>query len=460
MNIPHSIDVPVLVANGPDDGNAPGRERYEQVVHHGRFDPIVLVAAIARSGLLTSYVVYERERRWYVAGNPVGEVTVGSGWLRSTLGGDVLTQWTDTPWPHVQAALDRTPVEGWRAYGWSCFELAHPTTADPAEVLAHLMVPGVELEVTEECVTIRTLTPTIVADLLAAVADSPLPPPEPVRVERLDDTYLRRVEQAVDRIGDSALQKVILSRSVAVPFAVDMPATYVTGRRANTPARSFLLDLGGWQATGFSPETVLEADGTGHTATQPLAGTRMRTGNTPVDHALRAELLSDPKEVFEHAASVKLAFDELAAIGHPGTTRVSEFLTVKDRGSVQHLGSRVETELTTTRTAWDALTAVFPAITASGIPKTAACQAIRELEDDPRGLYAGAVLMADDTGALDAALVLRAVYQRHGKAWLRAGAGIVAGSTPAREHQETCEKFGSIAPHLVPVHDIEDTHRQ
>ncbi|WP_084496744.1 salicylate synthase [Nocardia amamiensis] len=432
-----------------DIAEAPGT-CYEHTVLHGRFDPVAMVAALADSRLLTSYVVYERDRTWYLAGDPVGEVTVGAGWLRSTLGGYIEETWTGTPWPRVRAALQRTPVTGWRAYGWACFELAHPATADSSEVLAHLMVPGIELEITEDAVTVRSCRSPLGTDLLAALTNSTSGSTAPVRVDRLDATYLHRVEEAIGRIHAGELQKVILSRRVEVPFEVDMPATYVAGRRANTPARSFLLDLGGWQAAGFSPETVLEADPAGLVATQPLAGTRARTGHSDTDQSLRAELIADPKEVFEHAASVKLAFDELAAIGRPGTTRISEFLEVKDRGSVQHLGSRVATLLGHAYTSWDALTAVFPAITASGIPKSAACQVIGELEDGPRGLYAGAVLMAEHTGALDAALILRGVYQRNGQAWLRAGAGVVAASTPAREHEETREKLTSIAPYVVP----------
>jgi salicylate synthetase len=301
-------------------------------------------------------------------------------------------------------------------------------------------------------VLIRTSDESIGAALADVVgrAELPVGAPVPQRGDHPDPGYLGRVGQAIARIRAGVLAKVILSRCVEVPFAVNMPATYAAGRRANTPARSFLLDLGGWQAAGFSPETVLEA-AAGLAATQPLAGTRARTGQIHADGVLRAELLADPKEVFEHATSVKHAFDELAGIGELGSTRVSEFLVVKDRGSVQHLGSRVETTLTATHTSWSALAAVFPAITASGIPKAAAYQAISDFEPEPRGLYGGAVLLADSTGGLDAALVLRAVYQRAGRAWLRAGAGVVAASTPVREHEETCEKFNSVGPYVVPA---------
>ncbi|MDO3647768.1 salicylate synthase [Nocardia mangyaensis] len=421
---------------------------YVHTVRPHTGDPLALATAIAASGQLTDYIVYEQPGRWYLAGNPVGAITVGPDRLHSTLGGDFTASWSGTPWPHIRAALDRAPIPGWRAYGWACFELSHPRTASPGDVLAHIMVPGVELEITGNAIHIRSHGAPFELHLPESVSTAAELTPVPV--DEVDTAYLSRVRAALDRIGGGELHKVIMSRRVDLPFAVDMPATYAAVRRANTPARSFLLDLGGWQAAGVSPETVLEADGAGLATTQPLAGTRARTGDPERDRALRDDLLADPKEVHEHAISVRLAFEELAGVG--SATRVSEFLAVKERGSVQHLASRVETLLSSDHDGWDALAAVFPAITASGIPKAPACAAIDDLEPGTRGLYSGTVLRADSTGNLDAALVLRAVYQRGGRAWLRAGAGIVTGSTPAREHEETCEKLSCIAPYLVADH--------
>ncbi|MFF7943491.1 salicylate synthase [Nocardia gamkensis] len=424
-----------------------GADKYAHTVRPHNHDPMTLAATIAASGLLTDYVVYEQPGRWYVAGNPIGAVTVGPDRLHSSLGGEHTESWTGTPWARIRTALDRAPMAGWRAYGWTCFELYRPQTAAPDDVLAHLMVPGVELEITENAVHIRSYGARFDLDLTDTAVTAAVPTPVPV--DAVDTAYLRRVRDALDRIGSGDFHKVIMSRRVDLPFPVDMPATYAAVRRMNTPARSFLLDLGGWQAAGVSPETVLEADGAGLATTQPLAGTRALTGDAERDRALREQLLTDPKEIYEHATSVRLAYSELDSIG--SATRVSEFLTVKERGSVQHLASRVETLLPADRSGWDALAAVYPAITASGIPKAAACAAIGDLEPGTRGLYSGAVLRADSTGTLDAALVLRAVYQRDGRSWLRAGAGIVTGSTPEREHEETCEKLACIAPYLVPA---------
>jgi anthranilate synthase component 1/salicylate synthetase len=268
-----------------------------------------------------------------------------------------------------------------------------------------------------------------------------------------DGTYPDLVARAIEEIRTTGLQKVILSRAVPVPFPVDFAATYLIGRAHNTPARSYLLDLGGRRITGFSPETVVEVGADGEVVTQPLAGTRARGLGDAEDERLRAELLADPKEISEHVLSVKLAEEEMATVCRPGSVSVRDLLSVRRRGSVQHLGSSVHGTLAAPATAWDALRAVFPAVTASGIPKATAYDCIARLEKEARGVYGGAVLRASHSGALDAALVLRSVFEQDGRTWLRAGAGVLAGSTPARELEETREKLRSVAPYVVPARD-------
>ncbi|MFF7230846.1 salicylate synthase [Streptomyces sioyaensis] len=428
---------------------------YQQACIDGPFEPESVVAHLVESGLLTDFVVYEREQHWHVASDPVAEIRVHADHLRTVSAAtraETAYPWSGSPWEPIRAALARTAAEDWHAYGWLSFELA--SGAENTELLGHLIIPGSELTISRHEVLVRTVDPELTARLRKLLAEIPerteQPAPEPVEVAAADRSYHNNVARAVAEIGRGELDKVILSRTVTVPYPVDMTATYVRGRAANTPARSFLLDLDGLQAAGFSPETVIEVTADGTATTQPLAGTRALTGEPETDRALRCELHRDPKEVFEHAMSVKLAAEELSSVGVAAQTRVGEFLTVKPRGSVQHLASRVTTELAEGRTAWDALGAVFPPVTASGIPKAAAYPLIRELEEEPRGMYAGAVLRAGADGSLDAALVLRAVYQRNGRAWLRAGAGVVGASRPDREYEETCEKLRSVSPYVVP----------
>jgi salicylate synthase len=338
-------------------------------------------------------------------------------------------------------------MTGWRAYGWAAFEFAQGRGP------LHLVIPAQEARLSPGTAILRATTAAGL-DSLAHLVNQHVPEPcftpEPVGVTT-DSWYQAAVAEAVAEIRRRELQKVILCRTVPVLPEIDFVGTYITGRRANTPARSYLLDLGGTTVAGFSPEIVVEVSPDGRVQTQPLAGTRALTGDSKSDALLRADLLNDPKEIYEHAVSVKLATEELAGLCTAGSVVVEEFMTVKERGSVQHLASRVAGDLPADRGPWDAFGALFPAVTASGIPKAAAYSAIRRHEPHPRGLYSGAVLTVDHTGALDTALVLRSVFREGSKQWLCAGAGIVEQSTPEREFEETCEKLASVGRFIVPT---------
>lgn len=238
------------------------------------------------------------------------------------------------------------------------------------------------------------------------------------------EAYKQQVARAVAEIRRGEYVKVIVSRAIPLPSRIDMPATLLYG-----------------------PELVMSVTGN-KVVTEPLAGTRDRMGNPEHNKAKEAELLHDSKEVLEHILSVKEAIAELEAVCQPGSVVVEDLMSVRQRGSVQHLGSGVSGQLAENKDAWDAFTVLFPSITASGIPKNAALNAIMQIEKTPRELYSGAILLLDDT-RFDAALVLRSVFQDSQRCWIQAGAGIIAQSTPERELTETREKLASIAPYLM-----------
>ncbi|GLW90664.1 salicylate synthase [Actinokineospora globicatena] len=416
-------------------------------------DPLLAVAAVARLAR-PPFVVYERAGTWVLAAGARVRLRMdGTGIAVTTPAGQRRVPLTAQPLRQVAEVLAEAGTEPWRAYGWAAFELARLLHLGHADgPLLDLVVPAYELVIGPDGVREHGTAPEGVAEAMRAAASQSWPGPaaDLTDPDALDEDYLTAVRATVRDIQAGDADKVILSRVVPVDGEIDFPATYVAGRRGNTPARSFLLDLGGLRATGFSPETVVEVDPAGRVSTRPLAGTRALVGDPDLDLATRRELLGDPKEIFEHAISVKLAQDELAAVCAPDSVRVEEFMTVRERGSVQHLASRVRGELADGRTAWDAFAALFPSITASGIPKAAAVSAIGRNEPR-RGLYSGAVLTVDSDGALDAALVLRTVFSAGGQTWLRAGAGVIALSTPEREWTETCEKLRSISRFLVPA---------
>jgi len=417
-------------------------------------DPPQLMAQLAESGLFRDFVVYERPGEWTFAGGALGEVALESQTVRTRWAGrpETVRPWSGRPAAALQEAFAEAPWPAWNAYGWVAFEFSCPQALRSQTRLAHLIVPRLQVRATAGRAVVTGADAAEVEQvgrLLADPAPRPAPVPSPVDV-RTGDDYRERVAKALEEIGAGLYQKVIVSRRLPIGFPVDVVGTFLAGRAANTPARSFLLDLDGFQATGFSPEVVAQTSADGTVMTQPLAGTRAFGLDADTDAARRRELENDPKEIFEHAVSVRTSQQELYRVCTPATVQVTGFMTVKERGSVQHLGSSVHGRLAPGRTCWDAFEALFPAVTASGIPKPEAIEAITRL-DEPRGLYSGAVLAVSHDGALDAALVLRALYQQGGRAWLRAGAGIVTGSTPDREYEETCEKLSSVAPYVVPL---------
>nr|ADE34507.1 SsfH [Streptomyces sp. SF2575] len=422
-------------------------------------EPLTAATRLAAAGLHADYMVYENAGRWSYAGGALAEITLDRNGARLRHTEEVLLPWDGRPLQQVERLLESVRVAGWRAYGWAAFELSYAKEGDLSHIederLLHLVVPQTEILLDDGVAHLRSADPQTLAAALEALSREGVPHPDrPVAVDVQQvgaEEYRKAVASAVRDIQDQKLQKVIFSRVVPVEDEIDLVDTYLVGRRGNSPARSFLLNMGGVEAAGFSPEIVVQVDDQGRVTSQPLAGTRALTQDPAENLRLRTELLADPKEVYEHAISVKIGWDELIEVCEPGTVDVVEFMTVKERGSVQHLASRVSGQLASGRHAWDAFGAVFPAVTASGVPKDAAYASIRSHESELRGLYSGAVLTVEQGGAMDAALVLRAVYRQNGRTWLRAGAGIVGQSLPDREFEETCEKLGSVARFLVPA---------
>jgi len=424
--------------------------------------PADLIAQLAaelpeRSG--ADYVGYEHSGEWVLAIGVRTAIELDSDELRIVdAGGAVARQaWSGRPGEVLGDAVDRLLLETDRLFGWVAFEFGAyrfglAQRLPVGTPLARVFSAQTQVVVTDGEVRVSG-DGDVVAETLNRLLQSGIPAAGVTRAVdvRVDGSdYPSRVAAAVAEIVAGDYQKVILSRRFEVPFAVDFPATYRVGRANNTPVRSFLLRLGGIRALGFSPELVAAVRADGTVITEPLAGTRAFGRGADHDRAAREDLESNSKEIVEHAISVRSSQEEIAEVAKPGTTVVSDFMTVRERGSVQHLGSTVSGQLSDQMDRMHALEALFPAVTASGIPKAESVDAIMRLDEAPRGLYSGAVVMFSADGGMDAALTLRSAYEADGQTWLRAGAGIIAESTPDREFEETCEKLTTLAPYLVP----------
>ena len=287
------------------------------------------------------------------------------------------------------------------------------------------------------------------------MAASGEPEPAPARFEASGtslgrDQYIHAVEVAKQAIAEGEAIQVVLARRQSFELPATADGSQVTGiglyralRRVNPSPYLFFVRTPSFEVVGASPELLLQVEGDRLT-THPIAGTRPR-GATPAEDDLRSEELQrDPKEKAEHVMLVDLGRNDLGRVARPGTVRVTKYMEVERYSHVLHLVSHVEGRLKPELDALDALRSVFPAGTLSGAPKVRAMQLIAAAENERRGLYGGAAGYLGYDGNLDTAITIRSAVLRNGVAHVHTGAGIVAGSVPEREFEETEHKAAAL----------------
>ena len=252
--------------------------------------------------------------------------------------------------------------------------------------------------------------------------------------------FEKMVLRAKEYIVEGDIFQAVLSQRFESEFSGDPLDLYRCLRFGNPSPYMFLLNFGDeFCALGSSPEVHVRVRG--RTAElRPIAGTRPRGVSATSDEANARDLLADPKERAEHVMLIDLARNDLGRIAQIGSVRVTEQMTIERYSHVMHIVSHVEARLRDGLNAFDAFRSTFPAGTVSGAPKIRAMQIIAELEQTRRGFYAGAVGWFGFDGNCDSCIALRSVVLKNGKAFVQAGAGIVADSEPAREREETERK--------------------
>jgi anthranilate synthase component 1 len=250
--------------------------------------------------------------------------------------------------------------------------------------------------------------------------------------------YESSVLAAKEHIRAGDVFQVVLSQRAVRPTSASALDLYRALRRVNPSPYLFLLELDGVALIGSSPETLVKAEQK-RASLNPIAGT---TERGPGD---AERLLTSEKDRAEHVMLVDLGRNDLSRVCVPGTVEVERFLEVERYSHVTHLVSQVGGDLRDGVSPFDLLRACFPAGTVSGAPKVRAMQLISELEGRRRGPYGGAVGYAlPDEGTLDTCIAIRTIVLRDGVAHLQAGAGIVADSDPAAEHEECLRKLAGV----------------
>jgi anthranilate synthase component 1 len=263
--------------------------------------------------------------------------------------------------------------------------------------------------------------------------------------------YLQAVRKAKQYIRAGDIFQVVVSQRFSAKTKTRPFDIYRQLRALNPSPYLFYLQLNDVHVVGSSPEMLVKVQGR-EVFYRPIAGTRWRGKDEADDLRLEREMLASEKERAEHIMLVDLGRNDLGRVCDYGTVRVEKLMTVERYSHVMHLVSSLRGRLREDVDCFDALMSCFPAGTVSGAPKVRAMEIIEELEKTRRGIYAGGILYLDFAGNLDSCIALRTMVIKNGMAYVQAGGGIVADSTPEGEFEESVNKSKALLRALETAH--------
>jgi menaquinone-specific isochorismate synthase len=305
------------------------------------------------------------------------------------------------------------------------------------------------------------LADRMAADALVGFTD-PRPAPSQFTLTSVmdHDDWGRLVAGAVARIDDGALGKVVLARQVDVTANRPFVTSDVLSRLLALYPTCMVFRVDGF--LGASPELLIERRGA-HVASHPLAGTIGRSGDLATDEALIAGLLASPKERREHAYVIEGLRRTLGPVCE--SLDIPDKPTVLELRNVSHLATRLSGVLSVISdgpprdepahpglavpTALELVARVHPTPAVGGTPTNEAVAYIGQVEGFDRGRYAGPVGWMDARGDGSWAIGLRSAHIDGDHATMYAGVGIVAGSRPGPELQETQLKLQALLAALI-----------
>ncbi len=267
--------------------------------------------------------------------------------------------------------------------------------------------------------------------------------PEGIKCNMEKGEYEEAVRKAKKHIIDGDIFQVVLSRRYEVTTDQTPLELYTELRRVNPSPYMYLFEFNGTGIIGASPETLLSVHKR-KVIINPIAGTCPRGKTNEEDDEFAKEMMGSQKERAEHVMLVDLGRNDVRMVSRGGSVRVDDFMSVLKYSHVQHIESTVSGVLRDECDQFDATRAIFPAGTLSGAPKIRAMEIIHELEKDARGIYGGGVGYYSWNGDADFAIVIRTIIKNGRKAFVQAGAGIVADSDPEYEYNETERKMAAM----------------
>lgn len=351
--------------------------------------------------------------------------------------------------------------------GFMSYDLARTIERLEVSTLDDLLVPDIRFDRVDRFIQIDHHANTVIAaalvpiddpdphDLLdtiasvagsaVACADDALVTPRARRRVLMWNSNMNRMEfeSMVRRSGqyihDGDVFQVNLSIRFDTSFDGDPLEVYRALRAINPSPYMAFLEYDDLAIASASPELLLKVTGR-RIETRPIAGTRRRGETDEEDVRLEQDLLTDEKEQAEHLMLVDLERNDIGRVAKYGSVRVDEFMTIERYSHVLHIVSHISGQLAERSSTLQAVRSLFPGGTITGAPKVRSMEIIEELEPTRRGIYTGSIGWMSFDGNCEFNIAIRTVVVSGERAYVQAGAGIVADSDPSSEYRESVRK--------------------
>jgi para-aminobenzoate synthetase component 1 len=262
------------------------------------------------------------------------------------------------------------------------------------------------------------------------------------------EVHAAGVRRILDWVAAGDCYQVNLTRAVHLRAAGDPWQAYRRLRKTGPAAFGAFLRLSATQAVLSNSPELLMSVRDGVVRSRPIKGTRARGGDVDADRANRDALWASPKDRAELTMIVDLVRNDLGRVAQVGSVRTTA-RQIAALPNVHHAWQEVSARLEASLDGWDALAAAFPPGSVTGAPKARACTRIAELENEPRGVYCGAIGFVDIRGRSMWNVAIRTAVFDSDNARYHLGGGIVAASVGRDEWLETVAKGTVLAEALL-----------
>lgn len=269
-----------------------------------------------------------------------------------------------------------------------------------------------------------------------------------ISYEMEKEAYMEMVRKTREYIAAGDIFQANLSLRLSADIGDTDPwKVYSILRKINPSPFAAYVDFGDYHIVSSSPERLVRVMGK-NVDTRPIAGTRPRGRDIEEDEIMSAELLLNEKERAEHIMLIDLERNDLGKVADYSSINVDELMITEKYSHVIHIVSNVKGILAEGKDCFSVIRATFPGGTITGVPKVRCMEIIDELEPTQRGPYTGSIGYIGFNGNMDLNIIIRTFLIKNGRAYVQAGAGIVADSDPEREYYESLKKAEALVKTL------------